>query len=249
MRKKKKKENSNIKIEIEMEGAADLLMQIASDDYIEAESKISENRDLITQKDANHRLILHWAAVMGKERLVEYLLKQQQCPIDEPDDTGATPLILATLKGSMVICKQLIERGANVNQRNLNGHTPVKYAGSKNHKELLAYLLDCGGDCNTRDQIGDTPLHRVASMEHHDCLRILLTHPKTQSIISIDAQNNLGNTPLHLACECDDLTGAFLLIEHGASTEILNKEQATPLDVCKPHLRRKILDRLQTKPN
>ena len=79
-------------------------------------------------------------------------------------------------------------------------------------------------------------------MEHHDCLRILLTHPKTSGIILIDAQNNLGNTALHLACECDDATAALMLIEHGASTEIQNKEKQTPLDVCKPYLRRKLTD-------
>lgn len=180
---------------------------------------------------------------MGKERLVEFLLQFQQCPIDEPDDTGATPLILATLKGSMPICKMLIERGANINHRNLNGHTPVKYAGSKNHKELLKYLLDCDGiDANASDQLRETPLHRVASMGHHDCLRILLTHPNTSKTISIDAQNLRGETPLHLACECDDLISAKLLLNSGASTDILNKEKLSPLDVCKPSLRRKLTE-------
>lgn len=230
-----------------MESKADLLMQIASEDFIESESKILENTNLVKQKDANHRTILHWAAVLGKQRLVELLLKFKECSIDEPDDTGATPLILATLRGSMGICEMLIKRGANVNHRNSNGHTPVKYAGSKNHKEILAYLLDHGGDPNARDHIGDTPLHRVASMEHHECLRILLTHSKSTSIISIDAQNNQGNTALHLACDCDDLTGALMLIDHGASTEILNKEKASPLDVCKPIVRRKLTEHLQSK--
>lgn len=230
-----------------MAAKAEVLMQIASEDFVESESKILENTNLVAQKDANHRLILHWAAIMGKKRLVELLLKFKECPIDEPDDTGATPLILAALKGSMEICEMLINRGANVNHRNSNGHTPVKYAGSKNHKELLAYLLDHGGDPNARDHIGDTPLHRVASMEHHDCLRILLTHPKSSAIISINAQNNLGNTALHLACECDDMTGALMLIDHGASAEILNKEKASPLEVCKPIIRRKLTEHLQSK--
>lgn len=227
-----------------MAAVGETLMRIAYEDFVEAESKIIENPSLLTQKDSNHRSILHWSAVTGKERLVEFLLQYPQCQIDEPDDTGATPLILATLKGSLPICKSLIERGADINHRNLNGHTPVKYAGSKNHSELLSFLLSCKDiDPNIRDQIGDTALHRVASMEHNECLRILLTN-KT---ISIDAQNNLGNTALHLACECANECGALLLIEHGASTDILNKEGATPLDVCKPMLRKKIQDRLQKK--
>lgn len=246
--KKKYRENHSKYTMASAPPKADLLMSIASDDFDVAEGKISEDKALVTQKDANQRLILHWAAVMGKERLVELLLSFAECPVDEPDDTGATPLILATLKGSLPICKMLVERNANVNHANTNGHTPVKYAGSKNQKELLAYLLDCGGDPNARDNIGDTPLHRVASMEHHDCLRILLEHSKrVVGAVSIDAQNKLGNTPLHLACECDDAIGALMLLDYGASPAMENKQKETPLDVCKPPLRRKLNEHIQKK--
>ncbi|XP_031631593.1 26S proteasome non-ATPase regulatory subunit 10-like [Contarinia nasturtii] len=230
-----------------MASKGDLLMEIASMDFIESESKILENVGLVTQKDANHRLLLHWGALMGKERFVEFLLNFKECPIDPIDDTGATPLILATLKGSLPIVKLLIERGANVNHQNNNGHTPVKYAGSKNHKDILLHLLDCGADPNARDHIGDTPLHRIASMEHHDCLRMILTHPKSSSILLLDAQNKLGMTPLHLACEVDDPVGAIMLIDKGASTEISNKDELTPLQVCKPYIRRKLLDHIESK--
>lgn len=225
------------------------LMQIASEDFVEAEAKILENTNLVTQKDSNCRFLLHWAALLGKERLVEFLLKFKECPVDEPDDTGATPLILASLKGSLAICKMLIERGANVNKQNNNGHSSVKYAGSKNHQDLLVYLLDCNGDPNARDSIMETPLHRCASMERHDCLRILLTHPNTSDKILVDAQNKVGNTALHLALECDDLTSAIMLSNHGASSEIQNKGKETPLDVCKPATQRKFIEHLQSKSN
>lgn len=223
------------------------LMDIASSDFNESEAKVLENTNIVTQKDSNQRSLLHWAASMGKERLVTVLLKFESCKIDEPDDTGATPLLLATLKGSLPICEMLGERGANVNHCNANGHTPVKYACSKNNIDLLNYLLDHGADPNKRDNIGDGPLHRAASMEHHECLRILLTHSKSKEIILIDSQNNQGNTALHLACECNDATGAFMLIDHGASIELTNKEKKTPTEVCNPYLRRKITDYLESK--
>lgn len=224
------------------------LMQIASADFSDVETKILENIGLITEKDSNCRTLLHWAALNGKEQLVEFLLKFEQCSVDEEDDTGATPLILSTLKGSLSICKMLIERGANVNQSNKNGHTPVKYAGSKNHKEILIYLLDQNADPNKKDHIGETPLHRVASMERHDCLRILLTHPNSSKIISINAQNNAGNTAMHLALgECDDLQSAQMLFDFGASTDIQNKNEATPLEVCKPITRRKLMEYIKSK--
>lgn len=71
-----------------MAAKEDNLMQIASEDFIEAESKVLENTNLVTQKDSNSRSLLHWAAVMGKERFVEFLLKFKECPVDEADDTG-----------------------------------------------------------------------------------------------------------------------------------------------------------------
>lgn len=43
-----------------MSAKGDTLMEIASEDFIESESKILENNSLVTQKDANHRMILHW---------------------------------------------------------------------------------------------------------------------------------------------------------------------------------------------
>lgn len=228
-------------------GKGETLMDIAFSDFNESEAKVLENMNIVTQIDSNQRSLLHWAASIGKERLVEFLLKFETCKIDEPDDTGATPLLLATLKGSLAICKMLYERGANINHCNTNGHTPVKYACSKNHKDLLIYLLDGGGDPNKRDNIGDGPLHRAASMEHHECLRILLTHSKSKEIILIDLQNNQGNTALHLACECNDATGAFMLIDHGASIELANKEKKLPIEMCNPYLRRKITDYLESK--
>lgn len=230
-----------------MAAKEDNLMQIASEDFVEAESKILENTDLVAQKDSNCRTLLHWAALNGKERLVEFLLKFQQCPVDEPDDMGATPLILATLKGNLAICKMLIERGADVNKANINGHTPVKYAGSKNHKEVLTFLLDCNGDPNSRDQIGETPLHRVVSAERDECLRILLTHPNSSKMISINAQNNVGNTALHIACENDDITTVMLLCDHGALADIQNKAKETPMDLCKPITRRKLIEYIKNK--
>lgn len=227
----------------------EFLMEIASLDFNEAENKVLENTSLVTQLDSNQRLLLHWAALLGKDRLVELLLKFKECEVDSADDTGATPLILATLKGALNICKMLVEKGANVNHANTNGHTAVQYAGSKNHKEIMAFLLDSKADPNTRDHIGDTPLHRVASMERHECLQILLTHPNSSGIISIDSQNRQGNTALHLACECDDSTTAMLLLDMGACTEIQNKQKQTALDLCEPGLRRKISERVQQKAN
>lgn len=224
---------------------SDRILEVASVDFHEAENLLVENPDLITLKDANNRLVLHWAALMGKERLVEFLLQQDQGSIDVEDDSGATPLILATLKGASPICAQLISKGANVNHQNKNGHNATKYAGSKNHKDILKLLLEHGGDANARDHIGETSIHRVASMENAECLRLILEHSLTP--VQINVQNKEGNTALHLACEALDSSCAILLIDHGATIDVLNKVEQTPLDVCKPSLRKVLQEKLASR--
>lgn len=223
----------------------DLILEVASIDFIEAENRLLEEPRLLTLKDKNSRLVLHWAAVMGKERLVKLLLDIGVANIDDEDDSGATPLLLATLKGSITICLLLLDNEANVNHQNKNGHNAVKYAGSKNHKDVLQLLLERGGDPNARDNIGDTALHRVASMEHTECLRMILDN--TVVPVQINAQNSQGNTALHLACENVDTSCAILLIDRGANAEILNKDEETPLDVSKPNMRRIFREKLAVR--
>lgn len=220
----------------------ELILEVASVDFHDAENLLVEQPQLLTLKDKNDRTVFHWAALLGKERLVEYLLKHEQCSIDGEDDTGATPLILAAMKGSPSICKLLIDRGAQINHENKNGHNATKYASSKNHKDVLQVLLEHGGNVNAQDHIGETPVHRVASMENVECLRLLLEHATMPVLVNL--QSKQGNTPLHLACEAVDAACALLLIDHGASADILNKAEQSPLDICKPHLRKVIREKL-----
>lgn len=220
----------------------DQVLEVASVDFNEAEELLSENPNLYTQNDDNQRGLLHWAAVLGKERLVDLLLRQHKFNIDDEDDTGATALTLAALKGSHEICQQLLDHGADVNHQNKNGHNAVQYAGSKNHQQVLLLLLERGGDVNARDHLGETALHRVASMENAECLRLMLEHATMP--VQINLQNKEGNTALHLACEATDAACALLLIDHGASIELENKAELIPLQMCRSPVNNALRDKL-----
>lgn len=205
-------------------------------------------------------------ALKGRERSVEHLLSFSSCPIDSIDDTHNTPLILATLKGNLKIVESLIKAGANVNAKNQQGHSSlqvigseflssdtlltkwkyfsinvVQYACSKGWTDIVQHLLQINADVNVKDIRGDTPLHRLASMGRVEILKIYLTNATVKPIL--DCPNREGNTPLHYACEDDESSCALLLIEHGASPLVLNKEEKTPLDLCKPVLRRVIKEK------
>ncbi|XP_058829642.1 26S proteasome non-ATPase regulatory subunit 10-like isoform X2 [Topomyia yanbarensis] len=213
------------------------LYDLAQQDYHVLEEMITTKPALITQKDSNDRFLMHWAALRGRNLLVEELLKKAPEQLDATDDTGATPLVLAALGGHLSTARVLVAKGATVNHRNGQGHSSLQYACSKGH--VVKYLIEQGADINVRDNRNDTSLHRVASQGRLEILKYLLEHSA-----QVDCQNAEGNTPLHLACEDEQNSCAILLVEHGASGSVENKEKKTPLDLARPGLRRTLKTKL-----
>lgn len=219
------------------------ILKISDQDLEQFETTIRLNPQLLITKDNNQRTLLHWTALQGREHLVEHLLTfpETNSVVDEPDDTAATPLILATLKGNINIVKWLLDKGADVNHKNQQGHSPLQYACSKGYKDIVEYLLSHGANINIQDNRGDTSIHRLVSLGRTEILSMLLGHCVEPDL---GLQNSEGNTALHIACEDDESTCALLLIEHKASVEVENKKKQMPLDLCKPGLRRAISDKV-----
>lgn len=200
------------------------------------EDKLEASPELLNQRDTNERTILHWACLNGRQQLVEYLLSRP-IEIDATDDVNATPLILAVLKGNLNVVQLLLQKNANINHQNAQGHSPLQYACSKGWSDVVATLLKHGADVNIRDKRGDTCLHRLASLGRVELIKVLLNKiPKP----NLDAQNAEGNTALHIACEDDEVSSALLLLDHGASVDIENRDKKSPFDLAKPGLRRQI---------
>uniref|UniRef100_A0A1S4GAM8 Uncharacterized protein n=1 Tax=Anopheles gambiae TaxID=7165 RepID=A0A1S4GAM8_ANOGA len=65
----------------------------------------------ITERDESERLLIHWAALVGQERLVESILERHPDQLNAEDDAGLTPLILATLGRHPAIVTMLTFRG------------------------------------------------------------------------------------------------------------------------------------------
>lgn len=130
----------------------------------------------------------------GRDRLLEHLYSLADAPdIDIEDDTKATPLILATLKGSLPCVKLLVEKGANVNAKNWQGHSSIQYACSKGYKDIVEYLLTVGADPNVLDARNDVPLHRLASLGRTEIMKVLF---EWKGKLDVNVQNKEGSTPL-----------------------------------------------------
>ncbi|XP_063611079.1 26S proteasome non-ATPase regulatory subunit 10-like [Penaeus indicus] len=84
-----------------------------------------------------------------------------------------------------------------------------------------------------QDNMGATALHRASSKGN---VRVMVRLLQC-NMCSVNIQDKEGNTPLHLACEEERLAAVRLLLEHNASTSMVNKAGKSPLQMTNTSLR------------
>ncbi len=152
--------------------------------------------------------------------------------------TGKTPLFyVAGKKGGLELAKALIEKGANVNDRDGSMMTPLHYAVGNNDKplielllsngakinppgrsifdavkteEMAKYLISKGADANYVNESKRTLLHKYASEGNKEMVEFFIKRGA-----KINAQNKGGFTPLD-AAQSEEVKQ--ILIKHGAKT-------------------------------
>jgi len=82
----------------------------------------------------------------------------------EAYEHGHTALMRAALDGNTETVRELIQQGADINQRDHNGRTALMFAVMNMHYETMKVLLEDGADVQTRSTDGGTALMAAAGM-------------------------------------------------------------------------------------
>ncbi|KAF7488247.1 26S proteasome non-ATPase regulatory subunit 10 [Sarcoptes scabiei] len=173
--------------------------------------------DSIQQDD---RTPLHRACSNGQFNLVKKLI-EEGAEIDAKDEMQWTPMIIASSAGHFEIVKYLIQKGAEINTTTVNGQTALHYAASKGWRNICQLLIESGADQSIRDRLKQTPLHRA-----------------------LNSQDNIGNTPLHMACEDERETIVKILLQNGARIDMENVDKKLPIDLCRDYQFKKLMKNL-----
>jgi len=182
--------------------------------------------NLYGHKDGAGRYLSHWACSGGHAELLALVL-EQGCPLDEADDSGWTPLMLSAAVGSLTCLRLLLGKGAESAAKRNGGHSALQTAASKGKLEIVDLLIANGADVNSADDRGSTPLHRAASQGHDKVVATLLKSEE----LNVNVPDKEGNTALHLACEEGRENSCRLLMQKGARTDVVNKDEKTPGDL------------------
>lgn len=159
---------------------------------------------------------------------------EEGAKVNSQDEQGHTPLHWAVISGDFYKVKLLLSQGADPHISNHLGHTPFWYIynlETNNRYEFARILLEeYQFNSNIKDSNDNTPLHilffQTKKEYKHDFLPAI-----TQLLIShgayVNAQNNRGETPLHLVRFLnyhDQNTVVPMLLSQGANPLLQNNE-------------------------
>ena len=157
----------------------------------------------------------HHASLMGRDSILQILLKESVADINFQNNQGDTPLHLACLWGLKktvsILSEEIETRLLDINVTNGIGQTPFQVAcnylrgvRSEASIDIVKYLLKRPGiNVNARvNQNGDTVFHIASSLGFESIVSLLLDDKsKMSSDCDINALNSDGLTGFQVACQ------------------------------------------------
>ncbi|MGO9265654.1 MAG: ankyrin repeat domain-containing protein [Candidatus Binataceae bacterium] len=129
---------------------------------------------------------------------------------------GCGGLTNAASSGDAPAVQALIDKGADVNAKNLAGTTPLIWASQNGHLDVVQLLLDKGADVNAKqNNDGATALMIASYFGHVDVAQALLAKGA-----DVNAMANTGETALTGASANGHPEVVQALIESGASSQV-----------------------------
>ncbi|XP_061176092.1 putative ankyrin repeat protein RBE_0220 [Saccostrea echinata] len=140
-----------------------------------------------------------------------------------------TPLTAACENGHISVARCLLEKGVNVNDKDLWGQTPLIKAARNGHESLLQYLIKKeNADLKETDK-NRSLIFEAASCGHTNVIQYLVKDFE----MDIEIATNLGETPLYIASWYGHLETIKYLLTKGADKDKCTKDrQFSPLYVA-----------------
>ncbi|XP_070430640.1 kinase D-interacting substrate of 220 kDa isoform X28 [Equus przewalskii] len=145
--------------------------------------------------------------------------------VDERNECGQTPLMIAAEQGNLEIVKELIKNGANCNLEDLDNWTALISASKEGHVHVVEELLKYGANVEHRDMGGWTALMWACYKGRTEVVELLLSHGANPSVTGLQ----YSVYPIIWAAGRGHADIVHLLLQNGAKVNCSDKYGTTPL--------------------
>ncbi len=214
------------------------LMYAAEQGHAEAAQALIASGAKINAKDSDGKTALDWAIENGQVDVADVLEAHGAENGTRPSNPlfaytdDETPLMSAARNGHLAMVRRLVERGADVNEREKDSKKmALDYAAENGHADVVAYLLAHGADAKAKTEDGGTALHSAAMEGCAEVVKLLLDAGADADAREDDGSPD-GTSPLHWAAACGGSAETVrLLLEAGANPNAVGDMQrnTTPL--------------------
>ncbi|XP_067653191.1 ankyrin-1-like [Haliotis asinina] len=163
--------------------------------------------------NANNRNILHWACVGGNDKLVNFILMQNNVDINGRNIKGMTPVMLAAYYGKREVFDILVRKRVHLSEVGNDGKNILHLVCEGKNVEIVKHILRLHiVDINCRFN-EMTPLMLAVKYHTRNVLQLLLESGADPSLVNRD-----GDNVLHLAC----MRGDEEIVKHVLKLHTLN---------------------------
>jgi ankyrin repeat protein len=196
-------------------------LMVAAERFSDSIPLLPENGAHLEDKTADGATALLVALHYKNKEAVELLLRAG-ADVNAYNKQSFTPLMVAA-EHSFDIIPLLLEKGARLEDKDVDGATALLVAISNNNKEAVELLLKAGADANACNKNDSTPLMNAAEF-FAESIPLLIAKGAR-----LEDKTKLGSTALMYAIFNNNKEAVELLLEAGADANARNKNDSTPL--------------------
>jgi ankyrin repeat protein len=207
--------SKNVPVDEPTEYGITPLMMACFNRHLKVAQMLHRKGASLTAKDNDGDMCLHFAVNDGREEVVSWLL-DEKVPLDEPNNSGVTPLTLACGRGHLKVAQILHGSGASLTHKASGGLNCLHSAAIRGRKEVVSWLLSQGLGIDEPSDAGTTPLMfalKFAQKKGDFAATRLLIERSANLYLPVDNEELIGDAIFRIACDQERYDVLVSLIE------------------------------------